>query len=167
MLARAGYPHGFTIGLHASSGRYARDRELSQAIAGQLARVGITVRVKNLEVGQFTDGVFKKTTDPLVLLTFGDKGHDRTGNFSINHRTGQLWSVISYPQLDELITRAEGTLDDAGRAQVLREAQAWMMEHAPAAYLLTLVDIYGVNKTLKWQPRPDDVLNWREAAFAP
>jgi hypothetical protein len=42
-----------------------------------------------------------------------------------------------------------------------------MMEHAPAAYLLTLVDIYGVNKALRWQPRPDDVLNWREAAFAP
>jgi peptide/nickel transport system substrate-binding protein len=167
LLARAGYPNGFSIGLHASSGRYARDRELSQAIAGQLARVGITVRVKNLEVGQFTDGVFKKTTDPLVLLTFSDKGHDRTGNFSLSHRTGQLWSVISYPQLDELIARVEGTLDDATRAEELRKAQAWMMEHAPAAYLLTLVDIYGVNKTLKWQPRPDDVLNWREAAFAP
>jgi peptide/nickel transport system substrate-binding protein len=167
LLARAGYPHGFTIGLHASSGQYARDRELSQAIAGQLARVGITVRVQNLEVGQFTDGVFKKTTDPLVLLTFGDPDHDRTTNFSISHRTGQLWSVISYPQLDALITRAEGTLDDAARAEVLREAQAWMMENAPAAYLLTLVDIYGVNKTLKWQPRPDDVLSWREAAFAP
>jgi peptide/nickel transport system substrate-binding protein len=167
LLAQAGYPHGFTIGLHASSGRYARDRELSQAIAGQLARVGITVRVKNLEVGQFTDGVFKKTTDPMVLLTFGDADYDRTVYFALSHRTGQLWSVISYPQLDEIITRAEGTLDDAARAQVLREAQAWMMEHAPAAYLLTLVDIYGVTKTLKWQPRPDDVLNWREAAFAP
>jgi peptide/nickel transport system substrate-binding protein len=167
LLARAGYPNGFTIGLHASSGRYAQDRDLSQAIAGQLARVGITVRVKNLEVGQFTDGVFKKTTDPLVLLALGDADYDRTVYFSLSHRTGQLWSVISHPQLDELITRAEGTLDDAARAQVLREAQAWMMEHAPAAYLLTLVDIYGVNKTLKWQPRPDDVLIWREAAFEP
>jgi len=167
LLARAGYPHGFTIGLHASSGRYARDRELSQALAGQLARVGITVRVQNLEVGQFTDGVFKKTTDPLVLLALGDADYDRTVYFALSHRTGQLWSVIAYPQLDALITRAEGTLDDAARAEVLREAQAWMMEHAPAAYLLTLVDIYGVNKTLRWQPRPDDVLNWREAAFAP
>jgi peptide/nickel transport system substrate-binding protein len=167
LLARAGYPNGFTIGLHASSGRYPRDREISQAIAGQLARVGITVRVKNLEVGQFTDGVFKKTTDPLVLLTFSDADYDRTTTVSISHRTGQLWSVISHPQLDDLITRVEGTLDDAARAEGLREAQAWMMEHAPAAYLLTLVDIYGVNKAVRWQPRPDDVLNWREAAFAP
>ena len=167
LLTRAGYPHGFTIGLHASSGRYARDRELSQALAGQLARVGITVRVKNLEVGQFTDGVFTKTTDPLVLIAYGDADYDRTANFFQTHRTGALWSMISYPQLDALITRAEGTLDDAARAEVLREAQAWMMEHAPAVYLLTLVDIYGVNKTLKWQPRPDDVLSWREAAFAP
>jgi peptide/nickel transport system substrate-binding protein len=167
LLAQAGYPHGFTIGLHASSGRYAQDRDLSQALAGQLARVGITVRVKNLEVGQFTDGVFKKTTDALVLIAYGDADRDRTANFFHTHRTGALWSVVSYPQLDALITRAEGTLDDAARAEVLREAQAWMMEHAPAAYLLTLVDIYGVNKALKWQPRPDDVLNWREAAFAP
>ena len=167
LLAQAGYPHGFTIGLHASSGRYARDRELSQAIAGHLAKVGITVRVRNLEVGQFTDGIFKKTTDPMVLLAYADADYDRTGNFFHTHRTGQLWSVIAYPELDALITRAESTLDDAARAEVLREAQAWTMEHAPATYLLTLVDIYGVNKTLKWQPRPDDVLNWREAAFAP
>lgn len=167
LLARAGYPNGFTIGLHASSGRYARDWDLSQAIAGQLARVGIAVRVKNLEVGQFIDGIFKKTTDPLMLYAFGDPSHDLTRNFSISHRSGQLWSVIAYPKLDELITQAERTLDDADRAKVLREAQAWMMENAPAAYLLTLVDIYGVNKALRWQPRPDDGLFWREAAFAP
>ncbi len=167
LLTRAGYPNGFTIGLHASGGRYARDRELSQAIAGQLAKVGITVRVKNLEVGQFTDGIFKKTTDPLVLYAFGDRDHDRTSSFSATHRTGQLWSVISYPKLDELITQAERTLEDADRAKVLREAQAWMMENAPAAYLLTLVDIYGVNKALRWQPRSDDELIWREAAFQP
>jgi len=167
LLAKAGYPNGFTIGLHASSGRYARDRELSQALAGQLAKIGITVRVQNLEAGQFTDGIFKKASDPLVLLAYGDANRDRTGNFSDTHRTGQLWSVIAYPQLDDLITRAEQTLDDAARAQVLREAQAWMMDNAPAAYLLTLVESYGVTKTLKWQPRPDDVLSWREATFAP
>jgi len=167
LLAQAGYPNGLTIGLHASNGHYARDRELSQAIAGQLAKVGIRVQVKNLEVGQFIDGIFNKTSDPLVLYAFGDAVRDRTYNFSMSHRTGQLWSVISYPQLDGLISRAESTLDDAARAQILREAQAWMMENAPAAYLLTLVDIYGVNKAVQWQPRPDDVLNWREAAFAP
>ncbi len=167
LLARAGYPNGFTIGLHASSGRYARDRELSQAIAGQLARVGIAVRVKNLEVGQFIDGIFKKTTDPLMLYAFGDPSHDLTRNFSMSHRSGQLWSVIAYPKLDELITQAERTLEDADRAKVLREAQAWMMENAPAAYLLTLVDIYGVSKAVRWQPRPDDGLLWREAAFTP
>jgi len=167
LLAKAGYPNGFTIGLHASDGRYARDRELSQAIAGQLAKAGITVRVRNLEPGQFTDGIFRKTTDPLVLYALGDAVHDRTYNFALSHRTGRLWSVISYPELDELIVRAEKTLDDAARAQVLREAQAWTMENAPAAYLLTLVDIFGVNKAVQWQPRPDDVLNWREAAFAP
>ncbi len=165
LLARAGYPTGFTIGLHASNGRYARDRELSQAIAGQLAKVGVTVRVNNLEVGQFFDGIFKKTTDPLVLYAFGDRDHDHTSSFSVTHRTGQLYSVISYPKLDELITQAESTLEDTGRARVLRAAQAWMMENAPAAYLLTLVDIYGVHKALRWQPRPDEELIWREAAF--
>jgi peptide/nickel transport system substrate-binding protein len=165
LLARVGYPTGFTIGLHASNGRYARDRDLSQAIAGQLARVGVTVRVNNLEVGQFFDGIFKKTTDPLVLYAFGDRDHDHTSSFSATHRTGQLYSVISYPKLDELITQAESTLEDTDRARVLRAAQAWMMENAPAAYLLTLVDIFGVHKALRWQPRPDDELIWREAAF--
>jgi peptide/nickel transport system substrate-binding protein len=165
LLARAGYPNGFTIGMHASEGRYARDRELSQAIAGQLAKVGITVRVRNLEVGQFTEGIFRKTTDPLVLYAFSDSDRDRTGNFSVSHESGQLWTVFSYPRLDELIARAHGTLEESERANVLRQVQAWMMDQAPAAYLLTLVDIFGVSRALRWEPRPDDVLSWREAAW--
>jgi peptide/nickel transport system substrate-binding protein len=165
LLAQAGYPNGFTVGLHGVDGRYARDRELAHAIAGQLARVGINVQVKTMEVGQWTDGIFKKTTDPLALMAFGDADRDRTTNFNTSHRSGSLWSIIAYPELDALISKTEAALDDAQRAQVMREVQDWMMENAPGAYLMTLIDTYGVNKALKWQPRPDDVLIWRDAIF--
>jgi peptide/nickel transport system substrate-binding protein len=166
LLARAGYPNGFTIGFHGSDGRYARDRELSHAIAGQLAKVGISVQVTNYEVGQFADRIFNKQTDPLVLYAFSDSERDRTGTFSVSHRTGQLWSVFSHPELDAFINKAESTLEDAERAGVMHEVQDWMMEYAPAAYLLTLVDVYGVNNAVKWQPRPDDTMAFREATWS-
>ena len=165
LLAKAGYPDGLALGLHASDGRYARDRELSQALAGQLARAGIRVKVDNYEMGQFSDRIFRKATEPLVLYAFSDPDHDRTSTFGISHRTGELWSVTAYPRLDELITRAETTLDDRDRASVLREIQDWTMQNAPAAYLFTLVDSYGVNRALSWTPRADEVIRWREASF--
>jgi peptide/nickel transport system substrate-binding protein len=165
LLAQAGFAGGLTLGMHASDGRYPRDRELSHAIAGQLAKVGITVRVRNLEVGQFVDGIHRKTTDPLVLLTYGNPYRDATGSLPASHGTGRLWSVLSYPWLDERIRQAEATLDDGARTRVLRDIQAWTMANAPAAYLLTMVEIVGVNRALRWSPRPDDGLFWREAAF--
>lgn len=165
LLAKAGYPDGFAIGMHASDGRYARDRELSQALAGQLGKVGIRVRVDSYEIGQFAERIHRKTTEPLVLLAFAEPDRDRTGTIGLSHRAGQLWSVIDYPQLDDLITRAETTLDDGARAAVLRDIQDWSMQNAPGAYLFTLVDSYGVNKALSWTPRADEALFWREAAF--
>jgi len=167
LLAAAGYPQGFTVGLHGSSGRYPRDRELAQAIAGQLAKVGITVHVQPLEVGRFTEGIFQKRTAPLVLYAYGDPLRDRTSSLGDNHRSGALWSVIAHPALDELIVQAQRAMDERDRAAVLRRIQAWMMENAPGAYLLTLVDIYGVNRRLAWEPRPDDALRWRDASLQP
>ena len=40
MIAEAGYPNGFEFIFKYSSGRYAQDKEIGQAIASQLQKVG-------------------------------------------------------------------------------------------------------------------------------
>jgi peptide/nickel transport system substrate-binding protein len=46
MLADAGYPNGFRMTLHCSSGRYLNDRQTCQAIGQMLQRAGVETRVE-------------------------------------------------------------------------------------------------------------------------
>jgi peptide/nickel transport system substrate-binding protein len=46
MLADAGYPSGFRLTLHCSSGRYLNDRQTCQAIGQMLQRAGVETRVE-------------------------------------------------------------------------------------------------------------------------
>jgi ABC-type transport system substrate-binding protein len=47
LLTEAGFPNGLEMVLNSPQGRYVRDREVAEAVAGQLTRAGIptTVRV--------------------------------------------------------------------------------------------------------------------------
>jgi peptide/nickel transport system substrate-binding protein len=43
LLAEAGYPNGFTVGMDCPNNRYVNDEKICQAVAGMLAKVGIKV----------------------------------------------------------------------------------------------------------------------------
>lgn len=51
LLAEAGFPDGFTIPMVGRQGRYLKDREIMEATAGFLRRVGIKVQAQYLETG--------------------------------------------------------------------------------------------------------------------
>ena len=55
LLTAAGFANGFEIDFYTSTGRYTKDREIAQAIAGQLAKVGIKTRFHTPEWGIFND----------------------------------------------------------------------------------------------------------------
>src|SRR5690606_27236181 len=65
LLAEAGYPDGFSIVFEGSQGRYIKDREVEEAIAQQLAEVGIEVDLQILESGVWLDKWFGSTYAPL------------------------------------------------------------------------------------------------------
>ena len=43
LLAEAGYPNGFTVGMDCPNNRYVNDEKICQAVAGMLAKVGVKV----------------------------------------------------------------------------------------------------------------------------
>ena len=51
LLAEAGYPNGFKIPLITRQGRYLKDKEVTQAVAGYLARIGVEVELRYVEAG--------------------------------------------------------------------------------------------------------------------
>ncbi len=127
LLAEAGYPRGFGLTLHTTSGRYQSDVEVAQAIAQMLTRVGIRTDVEavppavyftnatNQKYSFFLAGVGGNFGEGLMVLRA--LGHTRGGNFGSLNR-----GRYSNPALDALIVQGLRTMDDAGRAAVTREA---------------------------------------------
>jgi peptide/nickel transport system substrate-binding protein len=127
LLAEAGYPRGFGLTLHTTSGRYQSDVEVAQAIAQMLARIGIRTEVEavppavyftnatNQKYSFFLAGVGGNFGEGLMVLRA--LGHTRTGEFGSLNR-----GRYSNPALDALIVEGLRTMDDARRAQVTREA---------------------------------------------
>ena len=58
LLAQAGYPNGFEVTLNSPKGRYLMDAEVSQAVSGYLAKVGVRVKVEVMEWGNFIARVY-------------------------------------------------------------------------------------------------------------
>ena len=60
LLAEAGHPNGFTTDFLVTTGRYNMDRQVAEAIQGQLAAVGIKLNIVSPEFGAYLAALNKK-----------------------------------------------------------------------------------------------------------
>src|SRR5207237_7464727 len=49
LLAEAGYPNGVEIAFNGPQGRYVRDKEVAEAVTGQLGKAGIKTTLRTYE----------------------------------------------------------------------------------------------------------------------
>ena len=67
---------------------------------------------------------------------------------------------------DADIEQAISTVDRSEREQIYRDLDAYLTnEQVPWIYLYLQNLIYGVNDNLDWQPRPDEIIDLRNATF--
>lgn len=165
LLGEAGYPNGFEIDFYSPSGRYLKDREAAQAIADQLAQIGIKARLKTPEWGIFSTG-FKKGKFPIYLIGRGSV-IDADTPYNQYFRTGVTKRVLGYsnPKLDTVIDEEQRTFDEKRREELLWEAQRIIKEDAPAVPLWNTADIYAVRSDLVWKPRPDEKIFLTDAYY--
>ncbi|MER3399509.1 MAG: hypothetical protein C4316_13460, partial [Chloroflexota bacterium] len=68
LLAEAGYGGGFEVTFHGTVGRYTKDKEIEEALIGQLAEVGVKANLQILEAGVFIQSFLGR---PLGLCSSG------------------------------------------------------------------------------------------------
>lgn len=159
LLAKGGYPDGFEVEFDSSSGRYLLDREVSQAIAGQLLRVGIKAKVTYLEWGLFMKK-YVRTHNLASMTIIGYAGHtlEADGMYTFLS-TESPYSYYSNKEVDKLLIEGRTTLDENKRMQIYKKISEIIREDAAIAFLYQQVDIYGVNKKFDWwKPRADENL---------
>ena len=162
LLADAGYPDGFTVTFWSPRGKYIQDLETSEAIAGQLEEVGITVEVYAPAWAEYWDN-WLAGNHQMYLLSYGGSFpdcDDRIGGHIDGARRGLYYNS---PESDLLIQQEQQTLDPDDRAAIWADLSAYLIEDAPWIFLWDLNLIYGVTDKIKtWTPVPvEHIYYWQ------
>ena len=130
LLAEAGLPDGFTTTLKLPPPSYARRG--GEIIAAQLAEVGITAEIINLEWAQWLEQVFKGKDFGLTIVS-----HTEPMDIGIYANPDYYFQYDSAAFRD-VMTRLTGTTDPAARTALLQEAQRMIATDHVNGYLFQL-----------------------------
>ncbi len=149
LLAAAGYPNGLDTVFNVSNGVFLRDRDIAEAVASQLAQVGIRVRLLPTEraklVSDWYDGVFEGITsaawgaaaDPDPML-------------------GRAFYKTKYhapdDQLTSLIEQSRRTMNPDQREQVLKDLGHYIHEQAYWLFIHAQDEFYAKRAEVPWEP---------------
>jgi peptide/nickel transport system substrate-binding protein len=128
LLADAGYPQGFEVAMNCPNDRYVNDGEICQAVAANLARIGVKINLQAESKATYFPKILRRDTsfyllgwtpgtydshNPLTSLmaTPNDKGQ---GQFNLG--------AYSNPRVDELTLRIQSETDQAKRQAMITEA---------------------------------------------
>ena len=168
LLADAGYPNGFEVQLDCPNNRYVNDEKICVAVAGMMAKVGVTVKVNAIPRAQYfpkaqkmdisfcmlgwggatTDAIF--TLQP-VLHSRNDKGD---GDYN--------WGNYKDAEFDAMIDSAKGDTDPKRRQETINKA----MKHFHDKVLMIPLHL----QVIPWASRANTTAihradNWLQATW--
>src|SRR5205085_6717818 len=101
LLADAGYGGGLELTLNSPQGRYVRDKEVAEAVAGQLTKAGIKTTLRTFEfVNYLNNMVYVHKAGPVWLIGWGTPTLDAETVYAPLFRTGSNLGNYSNPDFD-------------------------------------------------------------------
>jgi peptide/nickel transport system substrate-binding protein len=128
LLAEAGYPGGFEATLRVSPQYYYTVRA-GEIIVNQLQKVGVRVRIEQIEWGQWLARVWKEADYDLTII-----GHAEAWDIG-NYANPKYYFRYDSPRFQELFQKSEITLDPKGRRDLYVQMQRLLVEDAPVVWL--------------------------------
>jgi peptide/nickel transport system substrate-binding protein len=174
LLEEAGWGKGFSITIGTPNGRYVNDARVTQTVAAMWSRIGVQTKVdavappvyfKNRDarnysayLGSWGNNTAEIGTTLTAQLATYDP--DRGQGTSNNGR-------YANPDLDALLSKASGTMDDAARASLLQEADALAMEDYAILPLYFEVPYWALRPGLDFAARADQFTLPQDVTPAP
>jgi len=165
LLAEAGHANGVEILFKFPSGRYAQDREVSEAVAGMLAKVGVRTKMTVLEPGEFLRQLRQKELQPMAFVGLAPPDDP---DFQVSqYRSTWRYSYVKNEKMDALIDAGARELDAAKRAATYQELMALMHDEAPVVWLYQGVDSHGLSKRVRgFVPSGDSRIHLQTVSLA-
>ena len=159
LLAEAGFPNGLELTLNAPQGRYVRDKEVAEAVGGQLGKAGIRTSVKTFEfVNYLNNMVYVHKAGPVWLIGWGTPTIDAETVYGPLFKSPGIFVNWHNEEFNRMFEEAQTIMDEKKRlAQYHRINKLWI-EEMPAVPLYQQIDLYGASNRLNWKARPDERL---------
>ena len=145
--------------LTAPTGRYLKDKQLAEAVSGQLERIGVEAKVEALESSAWVKKVITPNQDCyLVWQTQADPDDTFTHALSSVTKTF-AWNGYSNPRFESLHAQGQSTFDPQKRRAIYAEIARVIREDPPWLFLVVPMDIYGTRTRVQdWKARPDSLI---------
>lgn len=166
LMAAAGYA-GEAIEMTQLVGRIPYDKEVGEALAGELEKAGFNIELKFVDVGAAGQALWENPDlKGFHHITWGTATLD--GDYAIC----EYWHSESFfatrshhynnPEFDALCRDARTELDVDKRRQMYWEAEAMIHDDAVAIWGYAVQLLFGATDNLEWAPRPDELVLYKD-----
>jgi peptide/nickel transport system substrate-binding protein len=155
LLAEAGYPDGFSVDWEFSSNG-GTDDQVVQAIAQQLAEVGVKATLKPITASEWNK---KYAVEHSISgLTYTKQGSQYTSpiQFLGFYRSDVVFNYWYNKEYDALVEQISHSTDDAQRKALFDQATQLAHDDAAVIFLWPEPNVYALRSNLEWTPRVDD-----------
>jgi peptide/nickel transport system substrate-binding protein len=162
LLAEAGYPNGFETVLKVSP-QYDYTVRSGQVVAENLKKIGVSVKLEQIEWGQWIARVFREADYDLTII-----GHAEAWDIK-NYANPKYYFRYDSPKFQALFAKSEITVDDKARREVYVEMQKLLVEEAPVVWLFMHPRLAVAKAGLQglWKDLPASANDLSEVSWAP
>jgi peptide/nickel transport system substrate-binding protein len=159
LLAEAGHGSGLKLTLVTPNGRYLNDRQVAEAAAGDLRKVGVEMEVTPLEWGAVIKELQEKRADGFLLMQNNADTFQIASTCFSSKIKGLPWQNYANPRVDALIEQVGQELNERERLGLFKELGRQLVEDAPWVFLHQQDDVYGVrDRVTGWKPKGDQII---------
>ncbi|MES3002569.1 MAG: ABC transporter substrate-binding protein [Pseudomonadota bacterium] len=167
LLAEAGYPQGFEVTLNCPNDRYVNDGATCQAIAANLARVGVKIKLEVETKGTYFPKILRRDTSFYMLGWTSSTVDAHNVLYPIMSSPGEggrgQFNLGSYsnPKVDELTDKIASETDQKKRNEMIHEAIKIHQDDVGHIPLHAQTLNWGARKNVELVQWPDNGMPWK------
>jgi peptide/nickel transport system substrate-binding protein len=128
LLAEAGYPNGFEVSMNCPNDRYVNDGAICEAVAANLARIGVKVNLQAETKGTYFPKILRRDTS-FYMLGWTPGTYDSHNALNalmrcVDDKGSGQFNLGAYcnPKVDELTVKIQSETDKVKRDALIKEA---------------------------------------------
>jgi len=149
LLADAGYPDGFSIGMGCPSDAYLNINDVCLAVESDLEAIGIDVELDIMSTDVFWAEEFYGTTGPMYVDSWSSDLGEATNRLEGALRPGEYYTTWTDDVIVDYMDQIGTTIDRIERGALYTELSQYMHDNPPFIYLYQPVSFEAVNAVVQ------------------